>query len=253
MEKFAEFIINYIQENPIHGKIGWTDQLSSYSWKVRHGFDHLPEMIRKTKEYWVESEIALTSSPEEWLNYCNKIQVWGHMATISPDLAEAYKQSVLYLRDHDPVTPNDFSSHHFVSKRIATSSKIYYFSNPLRWTIYDSRVAYAIHQLLYEYSKEKNKEPEDLFPATLLCLPESHTSRRIPLYDVPSCNETRTRISFIWASYLHRQIADKLNCNNSIQKPSQYLSSSPQWELPHVEMVLFMLGDKQWVSTKERE
>jgi hypothetical protein len=247
MKKFSEFIVNYIQENPLHGRKGWINQLSSYCWKVKNGFDHFPDMVRKTKEYWAESEVAIDSSPEAWLHHCNKIQVWGHMATISPDLAREYKKSVLYLQDHDPAIPADFSKNNFVSTRIATTSKIYFFSDPLRWTIYDSRVAYAIHQLLYEYSKEKNMEPEDLVPVSL-CLPQSHTLRRIKLFDVPPCNDARTRIAFIWASYLHRQIVDELNRISEIQKPSLYLSHCPQWELPHVEMVFFMLGDKQWVT-----
>jgi hypothetical protein len=249
MEKFAEFIVNYIQNNPIHGKTGWIDQLSGYSWKVKDGYDHFPQMMQKTKAFWAESEVALASSPDLWFHFCDKIRVWGHMATISPDLAETYRRSVLYLRDHDPSTPDEFSPRNFFSNRIATSSKIYYFSDPLRWTIYDSRVAYAIHQLLYEYARDLQKKPEDLYPVTPLCLPESHTSKRIPLYDPPRCNEARTRIAFVWSSYLHRMIADELNQRSSIPKPTQYLSSL-QWELPHVEMVLFMLGDDQWVVKK---
>jgi hypothetical protein len=251
MEYFAKFIVDYIEKNEIHGKRGWINQLSGYYWRVKKGIDRFPEGIRRSKDLWIKTQQVLQSSSDEekWQSHCEEIRTWGHMKMISPDLAKSYKNGVSFLQNNNPGIDCDFTTLPVESYRIAMASKIYYFSDPLRWTIYDSRVGYATHQLIFEYSKEKRVEPTSLFQEISFCLPESHTSRRKPLYPISRCygNETKAKASFIWVSHLHRLIADELN-RRSIQKPSLRLSALPQWELPHIEMVFFMIGDKRWVQ-----
>ena len=91
-----------------------------------------------------------------WYRHCKEITSWGGMQDVSPDLANQYQKSVNYLLNNDPGMNSNFKTLPISGKRIATASKIYYYSDPLRWTIYDSRVGYAIHQLIFEYSKKLN-------------------------------------------------------------------------------------------------
>jgi hypothetical protein len=138
-------------------------------------------------------------------------------------------------------------------KRIAMATKIYYFSNPLKWTIYDSRVGFALLSLIAEYAKEKEIPTKDVFPNGKFCLPPSqHSSKTSGRKSVfGNCHtEGKSLWSFIWTSHLHRMIARKLN-STEIEKPDHFLSNQQCWELPHIEMVFFMLGDSQWVDVNE--
>ena len=125
-------------------------------------------------------------------------------------------------------------------------------SDPLNWTIYDSRVGYAIHQLIFEYAKILHLPPTSIFPEIPLCLPESKTTRRNPVFPISQCFgfEINSMRSFIWASHLHRLLANKLN-RTSIDKPTYCFSTNPQWELPHVEMVFFVIWDRKWVDVPD--
>lgn len=125
-------------------------------------------------------------------------------------------------------------------------------SDPLNWTIYDSRVGYAIHQLIFEYAKILHLPPTSIFPDIPMCLPESKTTRRNPVFPISQCFgfEINSMRSFIWASHLHRLLANKLN-RTSIDKPTYCFSTNPQWELPHVEMVFFVIWDRKWVDVPD--
>lgn len=257
MEKFANFIVDYIENNEIHGIKGWLNQLDAYQWKTNSGIERYPEAILTTKKYESESQTILTTpnNDEKWSLLCDDIRNWGRMKKISSDFAISLKNSVIFLLRNNPSTDCEFTTLPISGYRIATASKIYYYSDPLRWTIYDSRVGYACHQLIIEYAKKMEVDPSSLFQNIPLCLPDSPTlisnsdvKRRKPIYDIPLCgSETRAKASFIWASYLHRTIANKLNAT-AIQKPSKSLSTPAQWELPHVEMVFFVIGDRTWIK-----
>lgn len=210
----------------------------------------MPEAIERTKDLRLKTHMALQSPDNEvWRNHCREITRWGGMQDVPEKLAEKYKKSVDYLLHHDPGMDADFKALPVHGKRIATASKIYYYADPLRWTIFDSRVGYAIHQLMYAYAKNNGTNPESLLPDIPFCLPESQTSRREPVFPVSRCagSETNAMASFIWVSILHRQVAAALN-KTHIPKPDRYLSETPAWELPHVEMVFFMIGDSNWVT-----
>ena len=252
MEDFVNFIIDYIEKTEIHGRTGWIDQLAGYQWKrecFSDGIQTSKNLNSKTHD------VLKTPNSEGWNCHCNQIAKWGGMPDVSLGLATRYRESVNYLLNNDPVPKSNFRLLPICGKRIATASKIYYFSDPLRWTIFDSRVGYAIHQLIFEYSKKVGVEPLSLFqeiplclPDSQTCLPHSKTKKRTRIYDIPICgHETRAKASFVWASHLHRLIATKLNVT-SIPKPPEYLSTVSQWELPHIEMIFFMIGDRKWVD-----
>lgn len=246
MDDFVNFIVDYVEKTEIHGKKGWIEQLLEYRWKNECFFDG----IQTSKKLKAQSDNALKiPDGEVWSHHCKEITKWGGMLDVSLGLATRYRESVNYLLNNDPEVKSDFSTLSISGERIATASKIYYFSDPLRWTIYDSRVGYAIHQLIFEYANELKVLPSSLFSEIPFCLPDSKTDRREPVYPIPLCtgSETRSRASFIWASHLHRQIAHKLN-ESSLSKPSQHFSIIPQWELPHIEMVFFVIGDRKWLK-----
>lgn len=257
MENFANFIITYIEKTKIHGITGWFNQLEAYEWngaRYRNG-------IQTTKNFHEDSKKILMSQNNDvsWHQHCENIREWGGMLhRITPEMSLHLKKSVIYLQSFSPLTDCDLSTLPIFGKRIATASKVYHFSDPSQWTIYDSRVGFAIHQLIYEYAKEKGVIPSSLFETTPFCLPDSQTKipqskekRRKAIYPIPPCSsEMRSAASFIWASHLHRLIAIKLN-ERSITKPEYVLSTIPKWELPHVEMVFFVLGDRKWINAPE--
>jgi len=251
MDNFADFIVNYIENKKIHDIQGWLNQLKAYQWKSASGTQRYSDAVFITKDYWKDSTNILHTPNNDniWYYHCDKIRKWGGMRTISPDNARAFKKSVIFLMQNDLDGNSDLANCIVCGTRIAMASKIYYFSDPLRWTIYDSRVGYALHQLIFEYAKDRQITPESVFPGNSFCLPDSQTDRRNPVYAVGRCygSEQRSLWSFLWTSHLHRRIANKLNMMMSY-KPDHFLSDQPQWELPHIEMVFFVIGDKKWVD-----
>lgn len=254
MENFANFIIKYIEKNEIHGKTGWLNQLQAYQWDTKSGIERYSDGLLISKKFRSESQkiLNIPNNDEIWFRHCDDIRTWGGMKKVPPNLSLSFKKSVVFLLSNNPGVDSDFTMLPISGERIATASKIYYFSDPLLWTIYDSRVGYAIHQLIFEYAKTLQVSPSSLFADISICLPESQTDRRNPVYPVSNCkySETESKASFIWASHLHHLIASKLN-GTTIQKPSQYLSTQPQWELPHVEMVFFVIGDRKWIDAPD--
>lgn len=255
MENFTKFILHYIEKTEIHGVKGWFNQLQAYKWKTNLGVERYPEGIKTTNFFLQNSRKILNSSNHEdlWYLHCDNIRKWGGMIrTVPPSLALEFENCVKFLLNNNPDTNSNLDKFQICGKRIAMASKIYYFSDPLRWTIYDSRVGYALHQLISEYAKIQHIPPTAIIPHTPLCLPESKTTRRNPVFSVSRCfdAEINSLKSFIWASYLHRLLAEKLN-ESLIEKPSHCLSIIPQWELPHVEMVFFVIGDRKWVDSSD--
>jgi hypothetical protein len=250
MDDFVNFIVDYIEKTEIHGNKGWIDQLLEYRWKNECFCDG----IQTSKKLKAQTDNALKiPDAEVWSHHCKEITKWGGMLDVPLALATRYRESVNYLLNNDPGVKSDFSTLSISGERIATASKIYYFSDPLRWTIYDSRVGYAIHQLIFEYANELKVLPSTLFSEIPFCLPDSKTDRRKPVYPIQLCtgSETRSKASFIWASHLHRLIAKTLN-ESSLTKPAQHFSVIPQWELPHIEMVFFVIGDRKWIKATSK-
>jgi hypothetical protein len=257
MENFANFIVDYIEKTEIHGVKGWLNQLNAYEW----GSERYPDAILTTKNFFNDTKRILSISDNEklWHQHCKDIRDWGGMIfKVEPPLASILKKSVIYLSDFKYSANCDYSKLPVCGNRIATASKIFYFSDPLRWTIYDSRVGFALHQLIFEYAKVKGVVPATLFQDVPFCLPDSQTKkphsnekRRNPVFKTSYCNsEERARASFIWTSHLHRKISDLLN-EKPIPKPAHSLSIEPKWELPHVEMVFFVIGDRKWVDAPD--
>jgi hypothetical protein len=253
MENFADFIIEYIENKPIQGTKGWLNQLNTYEWNR----DTYPKMVSITREFWKKSTEILNTPDNNtlWHDHCKRIRKWGHMPRpISLSEGRAYKNCVLSLNKEDPDIISALTKCPACKlKRIAMATKIYYFSNPLKWTIYDSRVGFALDQLIFEYAKKREISPESVFPNNEFCIPEAQTCGRNSVYGFGKCSYSKRKSlwSFIWTSHLHRMIARKLNTMEKIEKPDYCLSEEKCWELPHIEMVFFMLGESQWVDVND--
>jgi hypothetical protein len=256
MENFANFIVDYIENNDILGKKGWINQLSGYEWSTKRGIkDHYPDGIKRSKDLWLKTQLILQPpiDDEKWLHHCNEIAVWGEMKDVPEQLAKEYRDSVIYLIRKNPGIQTDFRQLPVCSKRIAMASKIYYYADPLQWTIYDSRVAYALHQLVHIYSQKRKIDPTTLFAGLHLYLPQGKSHRGQQFFEGVSVDTKayiKARAAFIWASHLHRKITILLNTSPTIPKPYYCVSGKQQWEIPHVEMVLFMIGKCDWVTSK---
>jgi len=250
MEDFANFIIDYVENNSIHDAQGWFNQLNTYDWDN----ENYSEGIATTRKFWEESKniINIPNNDDLWDCHCLKIARWGHMNPIFTASSLKLKKDVLLLTNNNIDVTSDLVNCSVCKNQISMASKVFYFSDPLKWTIYDSRVGYTIHQLIFEYAKERHISPEAKFPGNLFCLPsprESQKNKRNRLFTSGRCYDSGKKSirSFLEASHLHRIIASKLNLKK-IPKPSHTLSASPSWELPHIEMIFFMLGKRQWVD-----
>lgn len=250
MENFANFIIRYIQQTEIHGVKGWYNQLNAYEWRANSKIEGYPDAISRTQKYWNDSQRILKTANNNkiWNEFCEEIRIWGGMNSIQPEFSSSLKESVYFLLKNNPNINCEFSSIPITGKRITIASKVYYYSDPLNWTIYDSRVGYAIHQLIYEYGTYLEVPPTSLFP-NILCLPESKTDKRNEIFKVSKCygSEKKAKCSFLWSSHLLRIIASKLN-ETDIEKPQFHVGPVPKWELPHIQMVFFVIGIQNWIE-----
>lgn len=250
MENFANFIVDYVENNQIHGTKGWLNQLNTYEWNNENYSDG----ISITQKFWDNSKkiIDTPNNDDIWDCHCLKIARWGGMPVLSTADSQKLKKDILLLMQNNLDNNSDLCNCPVCKNRIAMASKVFYFSDPLKWTIYDSRVGYAIHQLIFEYAKKRHILPESKFPGNLFCLPDSRKAGRDKVFPVERCYNSRNRSvwSFLGASHLHNIIASKLN-SMKIPKPDHFLSDEQSWEVPHIEMVFFMLGDRQWVDANE--
>ena len=125
-------------------------------------------------------------------------------------------------------------------------SKLYCFSDPLNWTIYDSRVALTFSQLVYLFEKEErgifNRLKNEIsFPIP----PNQSKIRKHPL--CIKWDQTEASLWFVRASILLKAIAECLNREGFLPLP-EVISPSYSWESYHVEMVFFRLGERNWAN-----
>lgn len=118
--------------------------------------------------------------------------------------------------------------------RIASASKIYYFSDFYSWTIYDGRTAAAMHYYLEEFKKQFNTTIGTEFPC-VASRSDPNLPNKIPPRD------------YIFTSWILRMIAEELERTNPLPKNNEEFYIDPdkekRWYLYHVEMALFMIGE----------
>ncbi len=246
--KFIEFIIKKIERETILGKKGWLEQLKSYQWPPKKGDFKEGINLRKHFSYIVNCAANSTGLGSETFRYgaCNAIAGWGGLKQVSKKDCSKIFESINYLKS----TINDdlIDCNKIFRRRIATTSKLYYFSDPLNWTIYDSRVAFTLNQFAYLFKKDRwdifNRLKNEIsFPIP----PTQSKIRKHPFYI--KWDQREASLWFVRASILLKAIAECLNNNREDFSPlPEVISSSHLWELYHVEMVFFRLGERNWIN-----
>lgn len=243
MKKFVEFIINKIENESILGKKGWHEHLESYQWPPKKG--NLKDGINIRRHFY--SIVNLSSNSigrsSEIFRYgvCNAIAGWGGLPHVSIEDCFHIFNSIDFINNHLDKNAIDYGK--IFGERIALSSKLYYFSNPSNWTIYDSRVAFTLSQMTYIFKNENPNIFAKLKDKIAFPIPPTQAQRFHP-FEV-KWKGSEASLWFIRASLLLKAIAEYLN-KMSIQPPFETISSSDKWELYHVEMVFFQLGGEKW-------
>lgn len=244
MLMFIEFIIKKIERETILGKKGWLEQLKSYQWPPEKGDFKEGINLRKHFSYIVNCSANSTGLGSETFRHgvCNTVAGWGVLKQVSKEDCFKIFESISYLKsivDKDLIDCNKI-----FRRRIALASKLYYFSDPLNWTIYDSRVAFTLSQLVYYFKKEKRDIFDRLRDEIIFPVPPTQSRMRNHPFDV-EWNETEASLWFVKASILLKAIAECLN-KESFLSTQDVISSSDSWRLYHVEMVFFRLGEQNW-------
>lgn len=241
---FCEFIVNTVEQRIILDKRGWLEHLTSYKWKginFREGID-----IRKSFSNIVKcaaNSSGLGSELFRW-GVCNTIAGWaGINHQVTQEDSKSIFESVDYLNTGASADLIDCNK--IFEKRIATSSKVYYFSDLRKWTIYDARVSFALHQFACLLKNENADVFERLKSRIVFPVPPTQGNPDERKNIIEASVREGYGVWFVKASILLKAIANYLNKKN-FEVPSERISTSDLWEVYHVEMVLFMLGNKKW-------
>jgi hypothetical protein len=239
LDHYINWIVSAVDEIQTFNGKGWQGLIQSYKWpSAKCGFEE-GIAYRRAFHFLVNqaSETSGIGAKEYWQGLCTAIAGWGGIdAIVDERLAADIFSTVQYLQSIGESDHIDLNKIH--GERIATSSKVYYFSNPLLWTIYDSRIAYALNMLAKKYAKVFPNAATKLSESIHFSIPPNRKSRKNP--ELP-WSDNNAASFFVRASILLRSIASKLN-SNKIPPPSQGIIASGTWDLYHVEMALFMFG-----------
>lgn len=241
---FVDFVVRKIDEQVILGKKSWLDQLTSYQWPPRKGSFTSGINIRKYFHHIVN--LAGQSSGLGSENFkrgvCNAVAGWaGIKNEVSLQDSIRIFKSIQYLKC--AASEDRICCDRIFNRRIATTSKMYYFSDPWNWTVYDSRVAYALSQFAYWLKQEKREVFNNVIGRVSFPIPPSRNARVNPL--CIDFNEVNSALWFVRASTFLKAIATRLN-RKGLESPPDHIRPSDLWELYHVEMVFFRLGQKQF-------
>lgn len=245
---FVRHIVDTLEFIQINGRMGWLRHLEGYEWQRENRNYQAGIKVRKDFRSMIASACH-SSGPDadqQKHDVCNDIAKWGGIIKpVDLDLARKYFSTIQYLsniRDSEEIECRNISG-----RRIATASKIYSFSDPRAWTIYDSRLAFALNQLAFTFQRDRRSDFEQIQDMIKFLVPKSQgTTDRHCMFG-EEWNDRDASLWFVRASLLLRQIAEALN-GRSIPAPEYCLDEADRWELYHVEMVLFMLGRRKWVG-----
>jgi HEAT repeats/PBS lyase HEAT-like repeat len=227
--RFPSWVVERLSGEAFAGRTGWSDQLHAYRW---NGGDWRRGVSDRDDQ---NQRLSRATTLEEFYGAATAILAWGGIRTgLSHEDAARLRQSLPALdliRDGGA----DWESVH--ARRIASTSKIYAAHEPDQWTIYDSRVAAALANLVaawWEQTGQESAAASLRFP-----WPPGRSGNQAPGFPRLGDNsEPQSRLAFIYASWLLRQIAEELTRD---REPGP----REGWRLPHVEMVLFTLGDSR--------
>ena len=250
--EFASWVANHVQSNEIHGRTGWLRQLQSYDYAKSYcGRGQLLWSRGVAKRAEMHTSLRSNLDRDDTLiDEVNRIVVdWGHMKGYGLKFAPLIRKALDILRDEteDATWALETTADLDAGNRIAPISKVYHMFDPHRWIIYDSRVATALACLVRRFWNEKGQEVD----AELLrfpCPPRRGERWSRPK-GFPGCGGgLQGSLGFVYASWLSRQVAEYLKGNSRfgtppiVETPFVRLSLQPDWQVYHIEMVLWMLG-----------
>jgi hypothetical protein len=242
MDHYINWIVSAVNEIQTFNGKGWQGLIQSYEWPP--GKRRFEEGIayRQAFHFLVNQAFEASGSGAEEFRQglCTAIAGWGGIGTIvDKRFAADIFSTVQYLQSLGESDHIDLNKIH--GERIATSSKVYYFSNPMLWTIYDSRIAHALNILEKKYAAIFPDAATQLSERIQFSIPPNRKGRKNP--ELP-WSENNAAAFFVKASLMLRLITSKLN-SHKIPPPSQGIIASGTWDLYHVEMALFMFGQSQ--------
>ena len=242
----ARYIVNRVAAPAVGG---WDRALRNYHWggcDWRIGWE-----IRVQFEHGLSGPI----NDHQFARVVNDIQSWGRMKGFTEDEALGLHESVLNLRSwcHPGFAVDGWEN--LFAKRIAATSKVYAMSHTRFWTIYDSRIAYTLQSYVRRFLETPRARGFDdsivKFP-----MPISRGNRAPVDGFVKLSTERQARLSFLYASWLLRTIADILNhSSDENPPPPQFVMhgvpddiptlSLAEWSRAYVEMALFSLSENE--------
>jgi len=182
----------------------------------------------------------------------NEIMKWGGMTPYSLSFAGDIRKA-LHVLQHETQNSAWISgclANLDTGGTIASMSKVYEMFDPQKWTIYDSRVACALACLVRRFWTANNKEVDD----DILRFPvpgRKNKGWRRPQGFPAVSGGHQGSLAFVYASWLLRQVAEILRNNPTkydapptVGQPTKCSPLHANWQVYHLEMALWMLGDK---------
>ncbi len=201
-------------------EIDWVDLMTSYDWR---GADWHAGL--SARESMHRRLIAAATTPAR-STVVAEIVDWGGLTPLPLPAVDRVLGSIPLLdllAASGQAPPDDV-----YAKRIASVSKVYAMHSPSQWIIYDSRVARGLALLVLHLFGE-----EDL--PLLLRFPQPPGRTGAPARGLPALGSDRqARRAFVYASWFSKEVAACIT--GGCPDPRG-------WDLRHVEMALFMLGD----------
>jgi hypothetical protein len=252
---FVSWVVTFVQANNIHGRIGWGPQFESYIYSRHGGSCDEPVWLRGVLRRAEFHRKLLNSIDDDssLMGVVNDIMDWGGMRQYSSGFAPSIRKALYILkseRDDKPWIVERIADLD-AGDRIAPISKVYQMFDPHKWTIYDSRVAVALACLVRRFWTENGEEVN----SDLLRFPIP--PRRRKDWHPPAGFQViggghRGSLAFLYASWLLRLVAEILRADPKYSYPAMIKHANriapldASWQVYHVEMALWMMGDKDF-------
>ena len=257
---FPLWMVKYVQRNSINSCTGWVKHFEQYNFTGEKTWDM---GVKYRRDFHGELHGILnsnTGSSQDIVYTANRIvKDWGHInkgykAKDGAGILEALE--VLCSETTDPNWDEKIDKlfNFTPSHRVASHSKIYEMFEPSQWSIYDSRVAIALACLVHQYWQEKRLQP-GLDPDYIRFPIAIGRDLRHPYADAfPSLGSRhQSAMAFIYASWLLRRVAEIIRSSPAEygypptkQCSNTYDPLDSNWQVYHIEMALWMMGDKNF-------
>jgi len=255
IREFAEWVVEYVHNCNINAGTGWIAHFAGYRWGKNE--PTWKEGVETRREFHVNL-VSNLGNEAELLSIAKKIVVdWGGIKERPYDMRDVPGMRSALVELHNETSNVQWFSEHLDClsftqyPRIASHSKIYEAYAPSKWTIYDSRVATAIACLAHKYWQQEGQGT--VSPYLKLGFPQGR-GRQCPYpSEFPLVGtHKQAALSFVYASWLVRRIAEILNADRkygwppTIDDPERWAPLDAGWAVYSVEMALWMMGENRF-------